>query len=137
MLTNKVVARYKNGAVLKGVTTDFNPEKPVFHIQMKLGDKVSLREVKIEHLKAVFFVKSFEGNREYEEKKSFDGPTAGGIKIKIFFIDGEILVGTTNGYKPDKLGFWFFPADKNSNNLRVFVVNSAVKGVKIGVDVER
>jgi hypothetical protein len=137
MISNKVVVRYKNGEILKGVTTDFNPEKPVFHLQIKIGDKINLREIKLEHLKAVFFVKSFEGNRSYQERKSFEGPTMGGIKIKVFFIDGEILLGTTNGYKPDKIGFWFFPVDKNSNNVRAFIVNSAVKGVKLGVDAER
>ncbi|MCX7957978.1 MAG: hypothetical protein N3B13_02945, partial [Deltaproteobacteria bacterium] len=79
----------------------------------------------------------YEGNKDYQEKKCFDGPQSGGIKIKIFFIDGEMLVGTTNGYKPDKSGFWFFPADRDSNNMRVFVVNSAVKGVKIGMDADR
>jgi hypothetical protein len=137
MLSNKVVARFKNGAVIKGITTDFNPEKTSFHIQVKIEDKVNLKEIKFDHLKAVFFVKTFEGNKDYEEKKRFEGPTSGGIKIKIFFIDGEVLVGTTNGYKPDKIGFWFFPADRQSNNVRVFVINSAIKGVKLGMDADR
>ncbi|MGB9599046.1 MAG: DUF6982 domain-containing protein [Myxococcota bacterium] len=137
MLSNKVVARFKNGTVLKGITTDFNPEKPSFHIQIKIGEKINLTEVKLDHLKAVFFVRTLEGNKDYEEKKRFEGPTSGGIKIKVFFIDGEILVGTTNGYRPDKPGFWFFPADRESNNVRVFVINSAIKGVKLGLDADR
>ncbi|MCX7943187.1 MAG: hypothetical protein N2746_01590 [Deltaproteobacteria bacterium] len=137
MFSNKVVARFKNGAVLKGTTTDFNPEKPTFHLQVTISNKVISKEIKMDHLKAVFFVKTFEGNPQFQERKTFTGPTTGGIKIKIFFIDGEILVGTTNGYKPDKIGFWFFPADKESNNIRVFVINSAVKGVKLGVDADR
>ncbi|MCX7959137.1 MAG: hypothetical protein N3B13_08830, partial [Deltaproteobacteria bacterium] len=52
MLSNKVVVRFKNGAVLKGVTTDFNPEKPVFHVQVKIGEKVNLKEVKKAHFLA-------------------------------------------------------------------------------------
>jgi hypothetical protein len=137
MLSNKVVARFKNGMMLKGVTTDFNPEKPVFHIQIKTGDKIELREVRLDLLKAVFFVKDYAGKKEHQEKKTFDGPTSGGIKIKVFFIDGEMLVGTTNGYKPDKIGFWLFPVDRESNNLRIFVINSAIKGVKLGAEAER
>ncbi len=137
MISNKVVARFKNGDVIKGITNDFNPDKPIFHVQERIGDKINLREIKTDLLKAVFFVKAYEGNKEYEEKKRFDGPTSGGIKIKIFFLDGEVLVGTTNGYKPERRGFWFFPVDKNSNNIRVFIVNSAVKGVKLGVDTEK
>lgn len=137
MLSNKIVARFKNGSMLKGITTDFNAEKPVFHIQIKIGDKTETREIRVDLLKAIFFVKDFTGRKEHQEKKNFDGPTSGGIKIKVFFIDGEILVGTTNGYKPDKIGFWLFPVDRDSNNLRIFVINSAIKGVKVGAELER
>ncbi len=137
MLSNKVVVRFKNGSIIKGITTDFNAEKSIFHVQVKIGDKVEIKEIRIDLLKAVFFVKTYEGNKEHQEKKSFNGPTSGGIKIKVFFIDGEMLTGTTNGYKPDKQGFWFFPIDRESNNIRAFIVNSAVKVVKVGSEAER
>lgn len=134
MLSNKVVVRFKNGSVIKGITADFNSEKPTFHLQVKTQEKTEIREIRLDLLKAVFFVKTFEGNKDHEEKRSFEGSAVGGIKIKVFFVDGEVLVGTTNGYKPNKTGFWFFPADRESNNIRVFIINSAVKGVKLGAE---
>lgn len=137
MLSNKVVVRFKNGSVMKGIAEDFNSEKPIFHLQVKTQDKTEVREIRLDLLKAVFFVKTFEGNKDHEEKRSFEGITSGGIKIKVFFADGEILVGTTNGYRPNKVGFWFFPVDRESNNVRVFIINSAVRGVKLGAEADK
>lgn len=42
------------------------------------------------------------------------------------FKDGEVLVGLTLGYDPNRLGFFVIPVDTQSNNLRVFVVSSAM-----------
>jgi hypothetical protein len=52
------------------------------------------------------------------------------LKIRITFFDGEILVGTTHGYTPNREGFFIAPLEKDSNNLRVFVISSAVKKVE-------
>jgi hypothetical protein len=41
------------------------------------------------------------------------------------------MVGSASlGYDPKRLGNFIIPADPNSNNIRVFVVSSAVKGVR-------
>ena len=39
------------------------------------------------------------------------------------------MVGSTAGYDLDRLGFFFFPADPDCNNLRVFVISSAVESI--------
>ena len=41
-----------------------------------------------------------------------------------FGIDGEVLVGSTLGYDPKRQGFFIFPADPKSNNVRVYIVSS-------------
>jgi hypothetical protein len=41
-----------------------------------------------------------------------------------------VMIGSTIGYDPKRTGFFLTPADLESNNLRVFVVSSAVKGVR-------
>jgi hypothetical protein len=56
--------------------------------------------------------------------------TPGLMKVGITFSDGEILVGTTHGYTPDREGFFVIPLERDSNNLRIFVVSSAVKKVE-------
>jgi hypothetical protein len=52
------------------------------------------------------------------------------MKVRIIFFDGEILAGTTHGYTPEREGFFIVPLEKDSNNLRIFVVSSAVKKVE-------
>ena len=128
----KIIARYVDGKIIKGYTFDFFPNKPDFHISPSIfetpkeGNKVLLNE-----LKAVFFVKDFEGNPSYNERKEFTKDrTLHGRKIEVTFKDGEILIGTTTGYDPHRVGFFLFPVDHQSNNLRVFVVSKAIKKIR-------
>jgi hypothetical protein len=46
--------------------------------------------------------------------------------MEVTCLDGEVIVGTTTGYDPKRLGFFLFPIDPSSNNIRVFMVTSAV-----------
>jgi hypothetical protein len=128
----KVVVRYLDGRVLKGYTYDFFPNKSVFHLY-PLGEEKSGAglEIQIKDLKSVFFVRDFEGNRDYNEEKEFSpSEKYHGRKVEVVFEDGEALVGTTMGYAPERPGFFLSPADPRSNNLRVFVVNKAVRQVR-------
>ncbi len=138
---NYVVARYRNGKLIKGITYDFGPQKKGFHVVAleeegegeKQGGKVY--EVLFSELKAVFFVKSLEGRRGppslkglLEEEAEEESP--GLLKVKITFFDGETLVGTTYGFNPEREGFFLIPSEKESNNLRVFVISSAIKNIE-------
>ena len=132
-MQNRIVIRYSDGRVVKGLTADFSPGKSLFHLSVwaDTGATGSVVDVRLDELKAVFFVKDFAGNAAYNEIKSFDGSQAvQGRKIEVQFTDGETLVGTTMGYQPDRPGFFLMPADPNSNNERCFIVKAAVKGVK-------
>jgi hypothetical protein len=124
MLPNRIVARFADGRLLKGTTQDFSPAKDVFHV---IGSEGGARpeKVVIAELKAVFFVKSLVGNPDYNEDKTFEGP-ATGRKVQVTFKDGETLVGATQGYQPDRPGFFMVPADAQSNNDRIYVVSRAV-----------
>lgn len=125
---NLVVARYRDGKLVKGVTYDFSPAKTLFHVQTS-SDKQGTAPVNMADLKAVFFVKSLGGFPEHHEKKEFPETTPG-RKIKVEFFDGEIIAGTTTGYSRERQGFFLFPVDPESNNLRIYVVSAAVKKVE-------
>ena len=85
----------------------------------------------MKEIKALFFVKSFEGKREYDERKDFiEGDRIQGRKVEVAFIDNEIIRGTTVGYDPQRLGFFLIPIDPDSNNIRIFVVSTAVKSFR-------
>jgi hypothetical protein len=120
-----------DGQLLKGVTSDFFPNKDVFHImpaEASPGSKPM--ELSTHNLKAIFFVRGYEGNPDYKDKKEFDAEKApAGRKIKVVFKDGELMVGTTNGYQPGRPGFFVVPADPNSNIERCYVLSAATQEV--------
>ena len=134
---NAVVAHYLDGRVLKGHTQDFSPQHPNFHIlslEGGLGVHVLCRD-----LKALFFVKDFVGNHERRDVRGFiSGPseTAQGKKLAVRFKDGELLCGYSLSYSTDRDGFFMFPSDAGSNNLRVYVVLSSTVEVKAGPGAE-
>lgn len=127
----KVVARYINGKTIKGLSQDFFPNKDRFHVYSADKPSGETVEVWIKELKAVFFVRDFVGNSQYDERKEYaQGDKPSGRKIEVAFRDGEVLVGTTLGYDPNRPGFFLFPADPMSNNIRVFAVTTAVEKVR-------
>ena len=131
---NKVVARFSDGRLVKGSTSDFVPAKEFFHIapaDAAKGTKPTLVQVK--DLKAIFFVKDFEGRPDYTPKNEFEGDRAPqGRKIKVVFADGEVIVGTTQGYQPGRAGFFMVPADQADNNIeRCYVVSAATSEITL------
>ncbi len=131
---SKIVARYADGRLLKGFSQDFYANKPSFHL-LPATTGVSFTdeavEVRIEELKAVFFVRDFAGNPSYTERKHFaKGERPPGRKVRVSFKDGEMLVGSTVGYERQRQGFFLIPADPQSNNRSVFAVAAFVTSVR-------
>jgi hypothetical protein len=128
---NKVVARFADGRVVKGMTANFFPNKEIFHVSVEAApDGEQPLEINTNDLKALFFVKDFKGDPQHKEGNEFDPshPPAG-RRIKVVFNDGEVLVGTTTGYQPNRPGFFIVPADTSSNIERCYVVAAATKEV--------
>jgi Family of unknown function (DUF6982) len=126
---NTVVLRYQDGRILKGFTADFSPTKAIFHFTPTAAESKAT-EVRLDELKAIFFVKDPTGNPHYDETKDFDpSKPVIGRKIQVTFKDGETLVGTTHGYQYDRPGFFLIPADPLSNNDRCFVVTAATQNI--------
>ncbi len=127
---NKAVIAYLDGHRLKGYIYNFSAMKDSFRLFSE-ADPLQDRgaHVELRDLKAVFFVKDLSGSPEYKETV-FAGSPKSGRKLEITFSDGETLVGTTDAYNPQKFGFFIFPTDPKSNNLRIFVVNKNVSRTK-------
>lgn len=126
----KVVVRYRDGRIIKGNTLDFSPGKARFHLY-PVAAAGQAAEVAVSDLKAVFFVRDFAGNPTHEEQKAFQSDARSmGRKIEVTFYDGEVLLGTTVGYDPKRSGFFMLPADPESNNLKIFAVQTAVQAVR-------
>ncbi len=121
-----VVARFRNNTILKGKTRDFFPTKPHFNLDMFNGEIIS---IDMKQLKAVFFVKDCEGDKNRKDNYG-DVITGGGLKIKVKFYDGELVTGYSLSYFVAHHGFFMTPADLRCNNERIFVVTSAVEDVE-------
>ena len=102
METSKIVVRQKDGRVVKGTTKDFFPNKAQFHLSTIDGH---VEEFAIEELKAIFFVKTYEGDESHEYDYN-DTVPGGGRKIRVVFADGEQVVGYTQAYSPNRPGFF-------------------------------
>ena len=129
----RVVARFSDGKVLKGTTQDFFPNRPSFHLLPAEGGAGV--EIRCKQLKALFFVKTFEGDSRRKDQRGFvtaPAETAQGKKIAVRFKDGELICGYSLSYTPEREGFFVFPADGGGNNLRVYVVTGAATEVKAG-----
>jgi hypothetical protein len=129
---NKVVARFADGRTLKGMTADFLPAKNTFHLAVTgTSPGTAPIEINMSQLKALFFVKDLGGDPKHVERNTFDpARPAAGRQIKATFKDGEVLVGTTTGYQPNRPGFFLVPADEDSNIERCFVITAATSDVR-------
>lgn len=122
MKKNKVVVRFKDKTLLKGRISNFSPFYNFFQLELLNGETVI---VNVEKIKAMFFVKDFEGNRDYEYKYK-DELFWVGNKITVKFDDGEKMVGYAQHLDFSPKGFFITPADVNGNNKHVFASKSSI-----------
>ena len=131
---NHVVAHFLDGKVVKGTTEDFSANRPVFHLHAQ-GSSLS-EEIQCKKLKAVYFVRDLNGNRDRRDIPGFihgPGETNQGKKVAVRFRDKELLFGYTLSYSKERCGFFGTPAGPGSNNLRVYVLTHATIEVKMGM----
>jgi hypothetical protein len=126
---NRIVARFQDGRLMKGFTTDFLPTKDRFHMTLEEQDAgAKPLEVHASELKAVIFVKTFAGDPEHQRTNEAV-QEGSGRRLRVVFKDGEVMVGTTQGYDRTRPGFFVIPVDTMGNNERCFVVAAATHEV--------
>lgn len=135
MERQKVIARFADGRILRGYLEKFVATDETVSID---DDSSGRQSIRLSDLKAIFYVKTFEGDKAYSDRKSFAYATAKGKKVFVRFFDGESMMGHIEGDVPwekgffleqKKGGFFLIPVDNQSNNIKVFVVASAVQDV--------
>jgi hypothetical protein len=128
---NKVVVRTLTGETVKGYTGDFSRHKPSFLLSSDDGSVRMNQIILLKDLKAVFFVKDFEGNFLHRKKLLFDDDGSYGKRIVVKFKDGEEFVGRveTMHAEPDDTGFFIFPLDPDSNTIRAFFLNGSIQSI--------
>ena len=119
----------RDGAIHKGVTQDFRGDADTFHLLPAEGGGIPMR-ILLREMKALFYVKDYMGNRDFNSRKAFEDCRGEGRQAVVTFEDGETLWGVVPSYDPGGAGFDFFPSDPDDNNIRIFVVNSSVRSLE-------
>lgn len=126
----KIVAHQRDGKLVKGFAAFEGCQEDIFVI-CRNGKKVSLE---LSELKAVFFVRDFNGNAERREFKFSKSQSVGNyVWVAVEMFDGEILEGRVENNVDFVLddGFFLYPTDEFSNNEKVLVAKAAVKGFSV------
>lgn len=106
---HKVILRCLEGRGIRGYIDDFSPSDD----RVTVEDESSARqEIGVEELKAIFFVRTFEGNKRHAENKSFldQVPPDKGIFMK--FKDGECMTRYLEGSVLWNRGFFLEPKER-------------------------
>ena len=136
----KVVARLRDGSTLKGyleepLGLDFEALFVDAHaalpkdLRLRRAESDEKLKVPLDSLKALFFVKSFEGHKDYSEVKFFEkNPPIKGLWVRVRFYDGEYLEGVISNsivfvVEP---GFYLKPPDPRCNNEIMFVIKGSL-----------
>ena len=141
-MSEKAVLRFQyDSTINKGRLRDFSEIGKEFSIEEhSSGNRLNVR---IELLKAIFFVRSFEGNPSCRETKRYGISSEKGRKVYVRFKDKESLPGNPEGEFPwqkgyflsksdnDKTGFFLIPVDEGCNNRKVFVVGTAIDDITL------
>ena len=87
-MEHKIVVHLKDGTVHKGVTQDFDPGAEAFHLLPAEGGGVPVA-IRIEDMKAMFYVRDYLGNRNFNASRSHAGDPGDARKVILKFRDGE------------------------------------------------
>ncbi len=130
-MEEKVVAHFNDGKTMRGTTHDFDPKREIFHLLPCEGGGVP-STVRMKELKALFYVKEYGGLRRGTDRaKNFALPGRDtGKKAVVEFRDGETVWGYSKNYSPEDIGFFFVPSDPDDNNMKMFILNASIKGIR-------
>ncbi|MCL5023838.1 MAG: hypothetical protein M1497_10815 [Nitrospirae bacterium] len=130
--------RCLDGRLVKGYIGDFLPSDETVSLEDESSRTLTFA---VDDLKAIFFVKTYIGDKDHVERKVFSDPISLGKRIFVKFKDGECMTGYIEGDIPwgkgfflepkRSSGFFLVPVDDKSNNRRVFVVASSVLAVTV------
>ena len=127
---SKVVVGFLAGDRNKGYVSDFSSIDHSFDL-LPQEDPLQGMPTKVEmkDLKAIFFVWEFTGNLEDHHSLSPNAPMQG-RGIEVTFSDGEKIVGRPEEDGSRRIGFFIYPANPKSNNIRIFVITRNTRHIK-------
>ena len=132
----RVVIRTKECTTIKGIFHDDVVSRPpgslpplpqVFNVHDEAAGTIT--PVDLTSVKAVFFVRTHDGDSSYEEVKFLREQAPSEIWVRIRLWDDEEIEGRAKNGASLLMdsGFWLWPTDGFANNLLVYVPKSSVR----------
>jgi hypothetical protein len=110
------------------------PRAQLNSIRLKLADSGTEQEVSTENAKAVFFVKTFDGDTRHRALHFHENaPIVQGLWVRVAFRDGETIEGIISNSRDFVLehGFFMMPTDPNGNNRLIYVLKDRLKDFNV------
>jgi hypothetical protein len=129
--TKKVYVRRLDHQLLAGYVA---PQTYLRPDGIELIDRsAQVTTIPYERIKAIYFVREFEGDPEADKKVFASRPKLDGLWIRLTFRDGELLEGVlpNNLLLMSEHGLTLTPPEANSNTHRVFVPRAALEDLKV------
>ncbi len=127
---NKLILRMQDGSMIKCSTRI--PFSAAYKKVTVIDEKGAVHKIPLSSIKAIFFVKDFEGNSKYKAGSDFnEGSPKAGKSVSVKFHDGEVIRGKAINISDEKDGFFLYPADPLDNNEKVFIVRKNVLEVVV------
>jgi hypothetical protein len=107
-----------------------DPHAPLDTIRLVLIESGEIEEVPTRDAKAVFFVKTFDGDVRHKALHFHENaPIIPGLWVRLHFYDNEAIEGIISNTRDFVLedGFFLIPTDPNGNNRLVYVNKSGLK----------
>lgn len=137
---HRVVVRFEDRTVRGTVQMDEfgsieqlllnDPRLPLETIKLTLCDTGEVEELSTRTAKAVFFVKTFDGDLRHKALHFHENaPIVPGLWVRVYFYDGEMIEGIISNTRDFVLedGFFLIPTDPNGNNRLAYVNKGGLK----------
>ncbi|HZY64204.1 MAG TPA: hypothetical protein VFE38_16930 [Edaphobacter sp.] len=137
---HRVVVRYEDRTVRGFADADelgtieqllhTSQQHPLDSIRLRLLDSEEIEELPTDSAKAIFFVKTFEGDLKHRALHFHEhAPVTQGLWVRVYFHDNEMIEGIISNTSDYVLkdGFFMMPTDPNGNNKLVYVLKGRLK----------
>jgi tetratricopeptide (TPR) repeat protein len=129
----RLVVRYVDGRILKGTSYTIDLHTHGFHLTPHDGrlDTDENIAVRFAELKAVFFVRDFEGKFDAKDVQQEWVPE--GSEVTVFFPDNEVIEGfSLVRFDDESPRFHMIPKDRASNNISLIVERANTSRIERG-----
>jgi hypothetical protein len=126
----KVVVHYRGGATVRGRLRFFEGVRSAVTAEDLAGLPMT---VPFDEIKAIFFVKEYEGSEEEHEAarpEGLPGARERGRPVAVRFADGEVIEGSVSPFPPTGPGFYLTPRGRHGNNRAIFVPSASALEIR-------